>query len=73
MKRQWTPQEKRKLVILWTIFGVCLVGFILSLIMVITHNPHKTGNRLIETYPDTTVSQTFGSNDQSADLINQLF
>lgn len=73
MKRQWTPQEKRKLVILWTIFGVCLVGFILSLIMVITRNPHKTGNRLIETYPDTTVSQTFGSNDQSADLINQLF
>lgn len=38
-KRSFTREEHRRLIFLWILFVVCLVGLILSIIAVVQHNP----------------------------------
>lgn len=38
-RRSFTPKEKRKLAVYWTILILCLAGFIIMLIFLIGNNP----------------------------------
>ncbi len=40
-RQPFTPQEKRRLAVLWTVLIVCLAGFILCIVVLVTKNPLK--------------------------------